>query len=79
MNWKEFIEQKSDVMNGKPVFKGTRLTVEAVLERLGDGWSEQELLASFPRLTGEQIRAACAFAAAALSSELTMIIAEPVT
>ena len=76
MNWKEYIEQKADVMGGKPVFIGTRLTVEAVLERLGDGWTEEDLFKAYPRLTKEKIQAAYAFAAASLSSELTIVIAE---
>jgi uncharacterized protein (DUF433 family) len=77
MNWQEFIEQKADVMMGKPVFKGTRLTVETVLQRLGEGWSEKDLLEAYPRLTHEGIKAACAFAAASLSSELTILMPEP--
>ena len=58
MNWRDFIEQRPDVMMGKPVFKGTRLTVETVLQRLGDGGSEKELLDSYPRLTPDHIKAA---------------------
>jgi uncharacterized protein (DUF433 family) len=76
MNWQDFIEQRADVMMGKPVFKGTRLTVETVLQRLGDGWSEKELLDSYPRLTADLIKAACAFAAASLSSEVTILMPE---
>jgi uncharacterized protein (DUF433 family) len=63
-------------MLGKPVFKGTRLTVELVLERLADGSTEQDLLQSFPNLRPEHIRAALAYAAAALSSEETLFLAE---
>lgn len=63
MNWQDYIEQRPDVMMGKPIFKGTRLTVETVLQRLGDGWSEKELVQAYPRLTGDHIQAACAFAA----------------
>ena len=77
MNWQNFIEQQPDVMMGKPIFRGTRLTVETILQRLGDGWSERELLDSYPRLTQEHIQAACAFAAASLSSEVTILMPEP--
>jgi uncharacterized protein (DUF433 family) len=77
MKWQDFIEQRPEIMTGKPVFIGTRLTVESILERLGDGWSEEDLLKSFPRLTKQHIQAACAYAAAALSSELTMLMPEP--
>lgn len=58
MNWQDYIEQRPDVLVGKPVFKGTRLAVEFILERLGDGATEDDLLASYPRLTREHIRAA---------------------
>ena len=69
MDWRQYIEQRPDVMLGKPVIKGTRLTVELILERLSDGDLEAELLDSYPRLRPEHIRAAMAFAAASLSSE----------
>jgi uncharacterized protein (DUF433 family) len=69
MNWHDHIEQRPDVMLGKPVFRGTRLTVEMVLERLGGGVSEAELLHAFPRLRPEHIRAAQAYAAECLRSQ----------
>ncbi len=69
MRWQDHIEWNPKVMVGKPVIRGTRITVELILERLGDGWSEEELLASFPHLQREHIRAAQAYAAAALSSD----------
>ncbi len=75
MDWREYIEQKPEVMLGKPVIKGTRLTVEFILDRLGQGWAESELLKSFPQLRVEHIRAVQAFAAAYLS--LDQIVFEP--
>ncbi len=71
MDWREYIEQRPDVMVGKPVIEGTRLTVELILERLSEGESEADLLESYPRLRPEHIRAALAFGAASLSSERT--------
>jgi uncharacterized protein (DUF433 family) len=64
MNWRDYIEMRRDVMMGKPVFKGTRLTVELILERLGAGATEADLLQAYPRLRSEHIRAAQAYAAA---------------
>jgi uncharacterized protein (DUF433 family) len=72
MDWREYIEQRPDVMVGKPVIKGTRLTVELILEELSEGASEGDLLEGHPRLRLEDIRAALAFAAASLSSERTV-------
>jgi uncharacterized protein (DUF433 family) len=66
MDWREHIERNPDVMLGKPVIKGTRITVELILERLGDGWSEEDLVRAYPHLEPEHIRAAQAFAAASL-------------
>jgi uncharacterized protein (DUF433 family) len=59
----ELIEINPKVMGGKPVIKGTRLTVELILRELGGGMPVDEMLAEHPRLTIEAIRAAQAFAA----------------
>jgi uncharacterized protein (DUF433 family) len=72
MDWREYIEQNPKIMLGKPVIKGTRLTVELILEGLAEGAQEKDLLAAHPRLRSEHIRAALAFAAASLSSEVTL-------
>lgn len=74
MEWRERIERRPDVLGGKPVIRGTRIAVELILERLGDGWPEQDLLESWPHLTREDIRAAQAYAASALSSDETVFL-----
>jgi uncharacterized protein (DUF433 family) len=53
-------------MAGKPVFKGTRLTVEFVLERLSQGASPEELVRDYIGLRPESLQAALAYAAATL-------------
>ena len=50
------------IRNGKPVIRGTRITVTDILEYLAGGMSDEEILADFPDLTAEDIRAALAFA-----------------
>ena len=72
MDWRPYIEQRPGVMLGKPVIKGTRLTVELIIEGLAEGASDADLLEAHPRLRPEHIRAALAYAAASLSSELTI-------
>jgi uncharacterized protein (DUF433 family) len=72
MDWRVHIEQRRDVMLGKPVIKGTRLTVEMILEKLGDGWPVEDLLAAYPDLTREHIQAAQAYAAAYLALDETI-------
>jgi uncharacterized protein (DUF433 family) len=52
-----------NVRGGKPVIRGTRITVSDILEYLAAGMSEEQILADFPDLTAEDIRAALAFAA----------------
>ena len=66
-NWKEMITADPEVMVGKPVIAGTRLTVEFIVERLADGWTEEELLTNYPGLKREQIHACLAYAAEMLS------------
>ena len=72
MTWQDYIEERPDVMMGKPVFKGTRLTVEHVLTELGRGVSEAELIQGHPRLTTDHLRAALLYAAALIGMEETL-------
>jgi len=55
---------------GKPTVAGTRITVELVLDKLAAGESPEQILSEHPRLTPEAIRAAIAFAAAVLRSDV---------
>jgi uncharacterized protein (DUF433 family) len=57
------------IMFGKPVIKGTRVTVELILRKMAEGMSEQQILVHHPQLTIEDIRAASAFAADHLANE----------
>lgn len=76
MRWQDYIEQKPTVMLGKLVIKGTRITVELILERLGNGANEADLIADYPHLRPEHIRAAQAYAAAALSTDEAVMLTE---
>jgi uncharacterized protein (DUF433 family) len=58
-----------DIMVGKPTIKGTRITVELVLEKLGGGMSIGELLQAYPHLTADDVHAALRFAADYLANE----------
>lgn len=62
MDWSDRIVSDSDILVGKPTIKGTRLSVELILDRLAAGWTEKDLLDSYPRLTREDIRAVFAYA-----------------
>lgn len=61
MNWQDYIHSDPKIVAGKPVIKGTRLSVEFILGRLADGWSEQMILESYPRLTPESLQALYAY------------------
>jgi uncharacterized protein (DUF433 family) len=63
------IEMNRDIMDGKPVIRGTRVPVELVLRKLGAGMSVEAILADHPRLTLDDIHAAQAFAADYLAGE----------
>ncbi len=55
------IEIKPNVMLGKPVIRGTRITVELILRKLSEGATERDLLDAYPRLTREDIQAAIGY------------------
>ena len=61
------IESRPEIMMGKPVIAGTRITVELVLEKLAAGESIEQLLDAHPRLTREAVYAALGFASRILS------------
>ena len=63
------IEINPDIMMGKPVVAGTRITVELILEKLAAGETIEQILAAHPRLTREGVLAALAFAAQTLHSD----------
>jgi uncharacterized protein (DUF433 family) len=65
----ERIESNPNVMDGKPIVRGTRIPVELVLRKLGAGMSVAAILADHPRLTVEDVLATQAFAADYLADE----------
>ena len=64
------------VMVGKPVIKGTRITVEHVMRELASGLTPGEILDAHPRLILDDVRAACAYATARLAEEDILVNAE---
>ncbi|MFQ5882545.1 MAG: DUF433 domain-containing protein [Candidatus Methylomirabilales bacterium] len=68
------IEINPKVMLGKPVIRGTRITVELILRKLSEGASEADLLDPHPRLTREDIQAAIGYAADTLAHEETLLV-----
>lgn len=64
VNWEDRITITPGIRGGKPCVRGTRITVYDILEYLAGGMTEDQVLADFPSLTREDIRACLAFAAA---------------
>ena len=69
MDLPQFIAAKPDVMMGKPCLEGTRIPVYLVLEKLAAGESEQQILAAYPQLRAEHLKAALQYAAQLASHE----------
>lgn len=72
---REMIVSDPDIMMGKPVVAGTRITVEHILDELAAGTTIEELLDGHPRLTREGVSAALAFAAQALRADVVYPVA----
>ncbi|MBX9773982.1 MAG: DUF433 domain-containing protein [Xanthobacteraceae bacterium] len=68
------IEINPKVMLGKPVVRGTRITVELILRKLAEGGTPGDLLETYPHLTGQDIQAAIAYAADTLAHEETVLV-----
>lgn len=69
----ERIEINPNVMLGKPVIRGTSITVELIVRKLSEGATTMELLDAYPRLTEKDVQAALAYAAATLAHETIIL------
>lgn len=69
MTYLERIESNPQVVLGKLVIKGTRITVESLLRKISDGYTFDEILDMYPHITKEDISAAVGYALAALEGE----------
>lgn len=69
MNWEERIQVDPSILIGKPVIKWTRLAVELIIDLLAQGWTEKQILESYPGITHEDIQACLAYASAVLHAK----------
>ncbi len=69
MEWRERITVDPEVLVGKPVVKGTRISVELIVDLLAAGWTPEQILDSYPNLTLADIRACLAYAGELLHAE----------
>ena len=69
MDWRTRIVVDPAVLVGKPVIKGTRISVELVVDLLGRGYTTQQVLDQYPHITAEDVQACLAYASEVLRSE----------
>jgi uncharacterized protein (DUF433 family) len=70
MNWQDYIISDNQILLGKPTIKGTRISVELVLELFAAGWTEAQFLESYPTISAESLRAVFAYLRACIQQEL---------
>jgi len=69
MDWRDRIVVDPRILVGKPVIKGTRISVEMVIDLLAAGWTQQQVLDNYPTLKAADVRACLAYASEILHSE----------
>ena len=70
MNWRDHIISDKEVLLGKPAIKGTRISVELILDLLANGWTEKMILESYPGLTEIDLKAVFAYLKDCIENEL---------
>lgn len=76
VEWHDYIHSDQSVFSGKPVVRGTRLSVEFLLGLLAEGWTEQKVLENYPQISREALRAVFAFAAECMRDKLIFAVSE---
>ena len=61
MKWQDYIVTDKEVLLGKPTIINTRIAVEHIVSLMAQGWSEQQILDNYPRLTPESLQAVFAY------------------
>ncbi|MFH1625780.1 MAG: DUF433 domain-containing protein [Pseudomonadota bacterium] len=74
MVWKDYIHSDPEILLGKPVVKGTRLSVEFILGLFAKGWTEQQIIENYPTLSKESLRAVFAFATECMREEFLYLL-----
>ncbi len=70
LNWRNHIYSDTNVLMGKPVIKGTRISVDLILELLASGWTRDMLMESYPALSDEKLNAVFAYLRECIEEEL---------
>ena len=73
--WSDYIDQKKDVLGGKPVIRNTRIGVDLILEKIGNGETIEDLLIAYPHLTKNEILACISYGAGLVRNEIFIDVA----
>ncbi|MGO9482319.1 MAG: DUF433 domain-containing protein [Candidatus Kryptoniota bacterium] len=79
VDWRDYVHSDPDIMLGKPVVKGSRLSVEFILGLFAEGWSEGQVLENYPTLSSESLRAVFNFATECMREESVYAIPDRAT
>lgn len=79
MDWKDRIEVNTEVLVGKPIIKGTRISVELILDRVADGWTMEDVLAAYPTIKRDDVLAALSFASELFKEETFVAVGKITT
>lgn len=61
MNWQDYIISDNEVLLGKPVIKGTRISVDHIVNLLAQGWTDEQIFENYPRINKDSLRAVFAY------------------
>jgi len=75
MSWKQRIQVDNKILAGKPVIKGTRISVEFLLDLLAKGWTNETILENYPQIKKADIQAALKYAVEVLKEEKVYTVA----
>jgi uncharacterized protein (DUF433 family) len=70
MDWQGYITTDKNVLMGKPVIRGTRISVSLIVELFASGWTEKMILESYSNLTKEHLQAVFSYVKDALENDL---------
>ena len=74
IEWKDYIHSDPEILLGKPVVKGTRLSVEFILGLFAEGWTDQQIIENYPSLSKESLRDIFAFATECMREEFLYLL-----
>jgi len=74
MNWQERITLDPNILVGKPIIRGTRVSVEFVVDLLGRGWTVEQVLREYDHLQPQDVQACLAYASEVLKTEKVYLV-----